>query len=53
MTRTEWGVESPWGTTAVDDRDTAERIRANMRTAGHQARIVWRAVSDWQEPDDD
>lgn len=53
MTHTEWGVEDPWGNHPVNDRAAAERMAANLRHAGHDARVVWRAVSDWQEVEDE
>lgn len=53
MTRTEWGVESPWGRHPAEGREAADRITSNMRSAGHEARVIWRAVSDWQEADDE
>lgn len=50
---TEWGVawELPgdrgtsWGLT----REGAGKMTYNMRSAGHQARVVWRGVTDAQE----
>lgn len=53
MTETEWGVHSPWGDDAVKDYDTAHTMVNNMNAAGHEAWIIWRAVSDWQVTDDD
>lgn len=44
---TEWGVLSPWGCNAVDDRHQAESIVRNMRDAGHAASVVWRGVTQW------
>lgn len=46
---TEWGVASPWGTSAVEDYRSAETIVRNMKEAGHKATVVWRAVSPWQK----
>lgn len=53
MSRTEWGVHSPWGDKAVDSYDQAHNIVNNMNAAGHEAYIIWRAVSEWMEHDDE
>lgn len=53
MTNTEWGYECPWGFYATSDRKVAEGVVANMQSAGLDARVVWRAVSDWQEVEDE
>lgn len=50
--QTEWGVKDPWGTHAVERLDVAITIASNMRAAGHDARVVWRGVTDWQDADD-
>lgn len=46
---TEWGVVSPWGTQPAASFAAATRTAANMTKAGHDARVIWRAVSDWQD----
>jgi len=50
---TEWGVAwslpESHGTSSADSRAQAEKIVRNMKTAGHQARVVWRSISAWQE----
>ena len=50
---TEWGVISPWGTHPASDREAATTTARNMRTAGHDARIVWRGVTNWLTDDAD
>jgi len=44
---TEWGVKSPWGCERVASYEMAVTIAANMRTAGHEASIVWRGITPW------
>lgn len=51
--KTEWGVDSPFGGPgAVSDLASAETMVKNMRKAGHEAKVVWRGVTDWQDKDD-
>lgn len=44
---TQWGVRSPWGDDAAKDKDTAQTIVKNMKSAGHDAEVVWRGVTPW------
>lgn len=48
---TEWGVASPWGCSAVEDKDSAETIVKNMGEAGHKAQVMWRGVTPWVPQD--
>ena len=54
---TEWGVAwslpESHGTDALRDRQTAERMVKNMKSAGHEARIVWRGITPWHEAETD
>lgn len=50
---TEWGYRCPWGSYPAEDRETAATIVKNMRTAGHDAALLWRGNTDWQVEDDD
>lgn len=46
---TEWGVNSPWGFHPTADQAAARRTVHNMREAGHEATVVWRGITAWQE----
>lgn len=47
IVKTQWGVQSPWGDNASEDKATAETIAKNMTEAGHAARVIWRGVTPW------
>ena len=48
---TEWGTRTPWGDSATKDRETAEGIVKNMKSAGHDAEVIWRGVTAWVPQD--
>ena len=48
---TEWGVASPWGTSSVEDLESAMIIMKNMKSAGHKAEVVYRGVTAWVPQD--
>lgn len=50
---TEWGVDSSWGTDGIRGSETAHgtalEIASNIRSAGHEAHVVWRGVTGWHK----
>lgn len=44
---TEWGVRSKWGDSDVGSKEDAQKIVKNMKSAGHDAEVVWRGVTPW------